>query len=330
MAGTGVVLLAAAVLAAVSCLASGWLRGWLARRDIVDRPNARSSHHRPTPRGGGLAVVPLVALAWALGTVAFGADPALGGIAALAVALAALSFRDDLKPMPVGVRLAAQAAAVGAGLTLLGDAPVLGGAVPLWADRLLAGLAWLWFVNLFNFMDGIDALAGVEALVIALGLVAVAWLQGAALAVWWPPLALAAAVAGFLVWNWPPARLFLGDAGSVGLGFLLGWLLLERAAAEQGAVALILPAYFGADASLTLLKRLFRGAKIWQAHREHAYQRAVRAGRSHAWVVAHVGTAGAGLIACALVAAGGTPGAALLAAAGLTVALLWRLRAPGC
>jgi len=319
-------LLAAAGLTVLVWVLGGGVRGWLQRRDIVDRPNARSSHTRPVPRGAGLVVIPVAAAAWGLGAAATDGQPAQYGMAALALALCALSFRDDMRPLPVWLRLGAQALAVAVGLALLdADARVAQGWLPVWADRLLAGLAWLWFVNLYNFMDGIDGIAGVETLVVSLGLVAVALLVGAPPAAWWPALALAGAAAGFLAWNWPPARLFLGDSGSVPLGYLLGWLLLSAAAAGHWAAALILPAYYWTDATLTLLKRLFRGAKIWQAHREHAYQHAVQAGRSAAWVSGQVAAGGAGLIACALLAEAGAPGPALLAAGLLAGALVWRL-----
>ena len=109
----------------------------------------------------------------------------------------------------------------------------------------------------------------------------------------------AAAALGFLVWNWHPARVFLGDVGSVPLGFLVGWLLLELMARGAWAAAIILPSYYATDATLTLVRRLLRGEKIWQAHKEHFYQRAVQAGRSHAQVSAAVGLAGGALIGLA-------------------------------
>ena len=196
-------------------------------------------------------------------------------------------------------------------------------------DRVASGLLWLWFVNLFNFMDGIDGISGVEAGSVGLGLAAVAVLLG------WPALpaalalVLAAVAAGFLVWNWAPAKLFLGDVGSVPLGYLLGWLLLSTAAAGQWAVALILPLYYLLDATLTLARRLRRGEKFWRAHREHFYQRAVQGGLGHAAVALRIGLANGGLILLALLAAKGYPWLALAAALGVVGVLLAHLSRRG-
>ena len=325
------VALAALALAAVTTFAVGLARQRLLRHGIHDTPGARSSHVRPTPRGAGMVVVPLVVLAWVAGDAVDGrlAHPAIG--AALALALAAVSAVDDVRGLAPGPRFAAQIAVVALGVTLLDGGPVFQGGVPLWLDRVLAGLAWLWFVNLFNFMDGIDALAGTETAVIAAGLVVVGLMTGWPAHAWLPALWLIAAAAGFLVWNRPPARIFLGDSGSVGLGVLLGWLLLDAAARGQWAVALILPGYYWADATLTLLRRLLRGAKIWHPHREHAYQRAVQAGWPHGRVSALVAGTGAGLIGLAALAVAGRPWLALVLAGALVLATLARLglaRAP--
>ncbi|MBV9152819.1 MAG: hypothetical protein JO204_13685, partial [Alphaproteobacteria bacterium] len=189
---------------------------------------------------------------------------------------------------------------------------------------------WLWFVNLFNFMDGIDGLAGVEAAAIGVGLLLFAAVgsemdPGLAAA----PAAIAAAALGFLVWNWAPARIFLGDVGSVPLGYLLGFLLLDQAARGHWEIALILPLYFLADATITLLRRLLRGERVWEAHRSHFYQRAVQRGFGHAAVVQRVVVANIVLIGCGWAAANGWPILGL-AAAGITVIVLlgWMAAAP--
>src|SRR6185437_9523215 len=262
----------------------GRVRLWLARRAILDHPIQRSSHSVPVPRGGGLAVVPVVVAAWLL-LALFAAAPApAAGIAGLALALALLSWRDDVSGLPAALRLAAHAAAVAAGFALLPAGRVFQGLLPPLLDSAATALLWLWFINLFNFMDGIDGITGVETVTLGLGIAATALLAGlpggsAALA-----LCLAAGALAFLRWNWHPARLFLGDSGSVPLGFLLGWLLLALAALGLWAPALILPLYYLADASLTLAFRLARGERIWQAHRQHFYQRALGAERNHAEV----------------------------------------------
>ena len=205
----------------------------------------------------------------------------------------------------------------------MGDAGrVFQGLLPPLLDHLAAGLLWLWFVNLFNFMDGIDGIAGVEAGSLGIGLV----LVGAVLV--WPgvqvalPALLAAATLGFLVWNWAPAKLFLGDVGSVPLGYLLGWLLLVAAMNGAWAPALILPLYYLADATITLIKRGARGARVWRAHREHFYQRAVQGGASHGRVAAQVLTCNAVLIVLAVLAARGSVWPALLIGAVAVAALL--------
>jgi UDP-N-acetylmuramyl pentapeptide phosphotransferase/UDP-N-acetylglucosamine-1-phosphate transferase len=181
----------------------------------------------------------------------------------------------------------------------------------------------LWFVNAFNFMDGIDGIAGAEAMAIGCGiaLLALFHLDVVGLGSGMLGAAVAGAALGFLAWNWQPAKLFMGDVGSVPLGYLLGWLLLNLAAAGYWVSALILPLYFLADASWTLLRRLVHGEKVWQAHREHFYQHAVQAGRSHQAVVLRVLVADLVLIGASLWAAAG-PEFPALAVATITVAIL--------
>ena len=281
--------------------ATGAVTRWLNRRAILDHPNARSAHTRPTPRGGGIGLLVGLAIGW-LGSLALlpGADPRSAGAALTGlVLLAGVSFVDDLRGLPAALRLAVQALAVAGALAALpADAPVFQGLLPPLADRLVTGLAWLWFINLFNFMDGIDGLSGVEAGAVGFGLALVAWLTGSYAAVGLGA-SLGAASLGFLAWNWHPARVFLGDVGSVPLGFALGWLLIGAARDGAWAAALILPAYYWADASLTLLRRLMRGAPVWRAHREHFYQRALGFGFNHADVARHVLAADLVLIALA-------------------------------
>lgn len=296
----------------------------LRRRHILDHPNPRSSHLRPTPRGGGIAVIAVIVVAWVLIAAVTPGIPAPSWwwVPLAALALAALSWIDDVRGLPALPRLLAQVVAVAVGLVAFAErGPVFQGLLPPALDLAVAGLCWLWFVNLFNFMDGIDGLAGVEAAAIGIGLYVVTTIAGAAVALGLPALAAAGAALGFLCWNWQPARVFMGDVGSVALGYLLGWLLLALAAAGQWPAALILPLYFLCDASLTLLARLARRQPPWRAHREHFYQRAVRAGRSHAAVVGAVALADGVLLALAAMAAVGRAPLALAGAA-MTVAVL--------
>ncbi len=317
-------LLAAACLAtaALAWAAAAGVRRLLIRAGVYDAPNERSLHSRPVPRGGGAALLPVIALAWLAGAQFAPAPAGLLPLLGLGLLLGAVSFVDDLRGLSAGPRLLAQLAAVAAGLAVLDPAPVFQGWLPFWLDRALAGLAWLWFVNLFNFMDGIDGISAAESLVIALGLVAVGAVAGWPRAELWPALLLAAAVVGYLPWSWQPAAIFLGDVGSTGLGYLLGGLLLAAAASGEWAAALILPAYYLTDATLTLLRRLLRGVKVWRPHREHAYQRAVQAGWSHARTAGHVAGGGLLLIGCATLAAAGWPVPGLVGAAVVAAALM--------
>ncbi|MHC8508096.1 MAG: MraY family glycosyltransferase [Rhodospirillales bacterium] len=321
--------LTAAVVFAAVWAGTGLLARWLSARGLLaDTPNERSLHTRPTPRGAGLMMIPaLLAGAWViLGAPVSAPVSAPGGqgfsallthpfiiiFTAAALGLTAVSLWDDWRGLHPGIRFAAQWAAVIAVLAAAATAaaePVFG-LTPVPAAAFAAAIAviWVWFINAFNFMDGIDGLAGVETAAIGAGLLLISFLDPGA-GVYprlWGALFIAAAL-GFLPWNWARARIFLGDAGSVGLGFLTGWALLTLAWAGHPIPALILPMYFMADAAVTLLRRLLRREKIWRAHREHFYQRAVQNGMSHAEVSRLVAVLNIGLVGCACVAAAFEP-----------------------
>src|SRR5436190_13936029 len=263
-------LLSASLLAIVAA-ALGWgLVGLYARAMTASRrlelPNERSMHSVPVPVGGGIAIVATVLVLWPLwqGTLS---KPHLLLLAGF-TGLAALSWIDDRRALSPAIRLTAQAVAVALCLTSLATEARVLPIVPLAAERLVLGLAWLWFINLFNFMDGIDGLAGSETIAVALGYLLLLTSAGQQSPLWHLALIVAAAAAGYLFWNWHPAKVFMGDAGSIPLGFLLGWLMLDLALRGYWAAALILPLYFAADATFTLIKRGLRGEKPWQAHRE--------------------------------------------------------------
>jgi len=313
----------------VSVLAVRWMLGWLRHRQIMDHPNERSSHSQPTPRGGGLAVTPVVLLAWSIlaGAGLAGAGPEVPGLPAAiagAALLLGLSWLDDRSGgLSARLRLAGHLGACLLGLAMLPPgAEVFQGWLPLWADRLATLLAWVWFVNLTNFMDGIDGITGVQTAVVGLGLALLSLLFGGAAGIPALALTLTAAALGFLVWNWHPAKLFLGDSGSIPLGYLTGWLLIEAATHGHLAAAVILPLYYLADATITLGRRLLRGQAVWQAHREHFYQQAVRGRATHDRVAGMILAADVALVALALLSAD-TPWPAL-ALAGAVVALLLR------
>jgi UDP-N-acetylmuramyl pentapeptide phosphotransferase/UDP-N-acetylglucosamine-1-phosphate transferase len=319
----GDALLVAVATGVLSCSATRALIPVLRRRNILDCPNDRSSHMVPVPRGGGVAAIGSVLLVWLLlawqGLVA-------GDVIAVSLGaglLAIVCWVDDLRGLSPGLRLAAQAAAVAIGVCVLlqPQDPLHGW---LWPPAQLAivGVVWVWAVNLFNFMDGIDGIAGTEAASIGAGLLVFTTFGAGAD----PILALLCAALlggsiGFLVWNWSPARIFLGDVGSAPLGYLLGFLLLGLAARGFWKIALILPLYFLADATITLGRRLLRGERVWQAHREHFYQLAVRRGLSHAAVVKRIIAADVVLIGCGWAAENGW-GAISLIVAAVTVATL--------
>lgn len=260
------------------------------RAKALDRPNARSSHIVPTPRGGGIGILAAVLPGWAAASWLL-ASKNWAELATLSAAtgLAVVSWRDDRHSLRPLARFAVQATAVIVGLLVLpADLLGFGGVLPLGLDRLVTGLSWLWFINLFNFMDGIDGLAGCEIVSICLGLIVLAGLGVADDLRMSEALILLGASAGFLVWNRPPAKVFLGDVGSAPLGYLIGWLLVNLWLAGHWAPAVILPLYFVADATATLVRRLVRGERPWQAHRDHFYQLAVRRGYAHAEVTGRV------------------------------------------
>jgi UDP-N-acetylmuramyl pentapeptide phosphotransferase/UDP-N-acetylglucosamine-1-phosphate transferase len=313
---------------ACSAIASRLALAWLAQRNVLDRPNDRSSHKAPVPRGGGIGFMLVVLIGFAVVSAVNGTVPValLAGI----VVITAISFADDLRPLPFWSRLLIQAVAVGAVLwSMPADSPILAGFLPVWLDRIIVGLAWLWFINLFNFMDGIDGIAAGEAVVIGIGLVGLALFQSAFVDGAIPAAIVAAAAAGFLIYNWHPARLFMGDVGSAGLGFVLGWLLIDAASAGFLAGALILPMVFVLDASTTLLARLVRGRPLATAHRDHAYQVGVDRGLGQRTVTIAVIVVGILLFDLAWVSPQSpvvTLAVAIVLAAGLAAWLRWGTR----
>ncbi len=285
----------------------------------LEEPNERSMHSRPVPAGAGIGIVATALLLWPWWHTR--TDPFHLALLAGCVGLGLLSLADDHWRLSPALRFGAQAAVVAACLLALPTEARLVPILPLTLERALLALAWLWFINLFNFMDGIDGLAGSEAVAVAIGYLAVVAFAGLDDPFWRLALVIAAAAGGYLFWNWHPAMVFMGDAGSIPLGFLLGWLMLDLALAGEWAAGLILPLYFVADATLTLLQRARRGATPWQAHREHFYQRAVLGGATPSGLVWRVGAANAALVALALFSVR-HPLPALAAAAGLVCALL--------
>ncbi len=270
------------VVAGLSLLLTGGMRRYALSRRLLDIPTARSSHSQPTPRGGGVAIV-LSFLAALPVLAVLGLLPWhwLWGLLGAGALVGWVGFLDDHGHVAVRWRLLAHFTAATWILVWLGGLPPLmlfGQAVDLGAlGHGLAALYLVWLLNLYNFMDGIDGIASVEAICVCLGGALLYVLLGqAALAL--APLLLAAAVAGFLYWNFPPARIFLGDSGSGFLGIALGGLSLQAAWVDPRLLWcwLILLGVFLVDATLTLFRRLARGERILDAHRSHAYQVAAR------------------------------------------------------
>ena len=272
-AGLVLFLLAPAVLAALISACITRLSMPLLQRYALARPNARSSHRIPTPQGAGIAVVAatlLVAAPWAAWT--HGAIPlALIGSAML---IALVGLVDDIRPLPVSVRLLLQAAAV---TTIVHAAPEtlrIVPALPLALERVLIVIAGVWFVNLVNFMDGLDLMTVAEVVPVTAALGLLGWYGDLSPSAAWLAMALCGAMLGFAPFNKPVAKVFLGDVGSLPIGLLLGWCLLELAWQGHPAAALLLPAYYLADSTITLFRRIIRREPFWSAHRTHFYQRA--------------------------------------------------------
>lgn len=270
------------VVFGLSYLLTGAVRRYALAGHLMDIPNERSSHSIPTPRGGGVAIVASflfgLVLSWWLGLI--GALPA-GGLFAAGALVAMVGFVDDHRHIPARWRLLGHFVAAALLLWAFRGLPALPFAGRDWDLGVLGDLALLfylvWLLNLYNFMDGIDAIAGLEAVTVCIGVAVCSWAVGHPDAAWLP-LLVALGALGFLMWNFPPAKIFMGDAGSGFLGLMLGGLSLQAAWVHASLFWcwLILLGVFVVDATWTLLQRLLRGERLYEAHRSHAYQRAAR------------------------------------------------------
>ena len=276
------------VLAVLSFVLTILLRRYALARSLMDVPNARSSHTLPTPRGGGVAIV--VAFLAGL-SIAFFAGLGIPSnlfyaLSGAGFAISLLGFLDDHGHIAASWRLLGHFASAVWALCWLGGLPPLAVGDSLldlgWVGHVLAAFYLVWLLNLYNFMDGIDGLASIEAICVCLGGVVLYALAGLisplTLPVELPLLLLSVCVAAFLFWNFPPARIFMGDAGSGFLGIMLGILSLQAGWIDATLFWgwLILLGVFIVDATMTLLRRFLRREKIYEAHRSHAYQYAAR------------------------------------------------------
>ncbi len=271
-------LLAAAIIPAIRPLLQHY---------ALARPNARSSHRIPTPQGAGIAVIAATLAVSGTAAVVLGLSAPVVLFGAT-IFIALVGMADDVKSIPVGRRLLLQAAAVAAILIVAPADLRIVPACPLAIERAVLLLAVLWFVNLVNFMDGLDLMTVAEVVPVSAALVLLGW-SGA-----YPPTpalvaaALCGAMLGFAPFNRPVARVFLGDVGSLPIGLLVGWCLLQLAWHQQLTAALLLPLYYLADATITLFRRIARREPFWAAHRSHYYQRATDNGFTVPRVVAEV------------------------------------------
>jgi UDP-N-acetylmuramyl pentapeptide phosphotransferase/UDP-N-acetylglucosamine-1-phosphate transferase len=311
-----------------------WLLHPLLKRHALAHPNVRSSHKTPTPQGGGIAVI-AATVGVVVACVLFGV-PGLGGqalwlVLAATVFIALVGAIDDLRPIAVMPRLILQVAGVAIVLAALPDELRIASLLPYWLERALLGLAMLWLINLTNFMDGIDWMTVAEVVPLTSGLVLFGLMGALPRDAMIVALALCGAMIGFAPVNRPVARLFLGDVGSLPIGLLLGWLLVVLAGTGHFAAALLLPLYYLADATITLLRRLANGEPILQAHRSHFYQRAMDGGFSIYQVVGRVFLLNIALIGLAVTTLLTTSyllhAAALIAGCVLVALLLYRFAA---
>jgi UDP-N-acetylmuramyl pentapeptide phosphotransferase/UDP-N-acetylglucosamine-1-phosphate transferase len=290
-----VTVIFAALMSALLIVA---LLPWL-KRYALAKPNARSSHRAPTPQGAGIAVVAATmgAVGIALAIFSLGASPDLDlpKVLAAVLIMTCLGAIDDIRPLPAGLRLILQAVVIAAVIYTLPDQLRVVPPLPWWLERLLLLVGGLWFVNLVNFMDGIDWMTVAEvvpvtAALTVLGIAGALPSYGTVLA-----LALGGAMIGFAYFNRPTAKVFLGDVGSLPIGLIIGWLLLLVAGRGHLIAAVVMPLYYLADATITLSRRLVRREPFWEGHRSHFYQRATDKGFTTMAVVARVFAVNIGL-----------------------------------
>lgn len=267
---------------------TGRIRTYALAKNLVDDVNERSSHSVPTPRGGGLAIIavvlPAIALASLIGEIP---GPMAGGLLGAGTLVVLIGWIDDLGHVSPQVRLAAHTGAAALLAFFINPFPLDWiGVSYVWLEWPFTLVMTVWLINLFNFMDGIDGIAGSEAIFVFGGYAVLGTVIGQNSGFLAPALLLVAATAGFLIWNWQPARIFMGDAGSGFLGLMLAVAAVAGAKTSTafGVAMLILPAAFVADATVTVLRRAIVGAPVFEAHRSHAYQIAARRRGNHAVV----------------------------------------------
>jgi UDP-N-acetylmuramyl pentapeptide phosphotransferase/UDP-N-acetylglucosamine-1-phosphate transferase len=268
--------IAAAVPAALLSGVLTWTIRPMLVRIALARPNARSSHRVPTPQGAGIAVIAATLIA-AVTVIALAGAAEMNipvAVFGATMFMAAVGLADDVHSIPVVPRLLLQGLAVAAVILAAPENLRIVPACPLWLERGLLFVAGLWFVNLVNFMDGLDLMTVAEIVPVTGALVLLGWLAELPMPATVAAAALFGAMLGFAPFNRPVAKIFLGDVGSLPIGLLAGWCLLQLAWHQHVTAALLLPLYYLADATVTLFRRLARREPFWAAHRSHFYQRA--------------------------------------------------------
>lgn len=241
---------------------------------ILDVPNARSNHKSATPRGGGIAIVLTLLISIFIYQKIYFKDIRFLYLLLSLLIIAAISFIDDIKQVSIVIRIIFQVTAIS--ILLISYFPNFNIYITI---ALIMTL--FVFINFYNFMDGIDGSATAEAIHISSSIVILGFITAIPHDVIIIALITASASLGFIIYNWHPAKIFLGDVGSISLGFVCGWMLLAIAFEGHLAAAIILPLFYMSDSGITIIKRLFAGKKIWQAHSEHFYQQAARNGVPH-------------------------------------------------
>ena len=286
-------LLVLAVAGGITYLLVRWLLMGNQKFLAVDRPNERSLHTRVVPRGGGLAVVGVIALLWVMFSVVSGDQQLIdvilfGGF----VAVCGVGFADDRHRIPAIGRLIIELVvalvvvlSVGGPLTFAAGGLLV--PIPGWLGITLAGFGIVWMTNLYNFMDGADGMVAGPSAVVALCL-AVWFLNVEDAVLFYLNLGVAGSCVGFLILNWSPAKIFMGDVGSLALGYYFAVMALIGVVEHDLSIGafIILYGLFLVDTSVTLIRRMIAGKRWWEAHTEHYYQRAIRAGLTHAQVAA--------------------------------------------
>jgi UDP-N-acetylmuramyl pentapeptide phosphotransferase/UDP-N-acetylglucosamine-1-phosphate transferase len=284
---TSYALLLQMVLAAATSAYITWLiRPWL-RRVALARPNARSSHRIPTPQGGGIAVI-TACLVVAAGSAFVQEIPIPLTVYLSTILISLVGLADDIKPVPVLPRLLIQAIAVGTTIFTAPETLRLFPALPLVLERAVLLLAGLWFINLVNFMDGLDLMTAAEVVPITAAFIMFGLIVEIPSSSVLVAAALCGAMLGFAPFNRPIASVFLGDVGSLPIGLLLGWCLLQLAWHQELLGALLLPLYYLADATITLFWRMSKRDPFWVSHRSHFYQCATNRGFTPTRVVVEV------------------------------------------